>query len=331
MPIRVVHFGLGPIGAGVVHQVARRKGFKPVGGIDIDPAKVGKDLGIVAGLDRPLRLKVSDDPVKVIRQAKPDVVVLCTSSSLKGILPQLETVLNLKTPIVSTTEEMAYPFRSKRRLAKTIDELAKKAMVAVVGTGVNPGFIMDALPIALSGICERVDSIRIERIQDAGIRRLPFQRKIGAGLSKEEFGRQSQEGKIRHVGFRESIDMIADTFHWKLDRITDEVRPKIAVKKVSSAYAKVNKGFVSGIVQDGIGYRNGKALITLHLEAYLGAPDSHDATTIEGSPRLTMRVDGVHGDISTISMTVNAIPRILTAPPGLRSMRDLILPSFYSG
>ena len=148
-PIKVLHFGLGPIGAGVVKQVAERKGFKIVGAVDIDPAKAGRDLGVVAGVGRPLKVKVSDNATKAIKSSKPDVVVLCTSSSMKNTLPQMETILKLRVPIVSTTEELAYPTKANMRYARVIHQLAKKAKVAVLGTGVNPGFAMDALPITI--------------------------------------------------------------------------------------------------------------------------------------------------------------------------------------
>jgi hypothetical protein len=333
MPIRVMHFGLGPIGVGVLRQVATRKGFKAVGAIDIDPAKVGKDLGEIAGLDRKLGVKVTDDPVAAIKKAKPDVVVLCTLSSLRAIMPQLETVLKLRVPIVSTTEELAYPYYSNKPLARKIDALAKKAKVAVAGTGVNPGFVMDALPIALSGACERVDAIRIDRIQDASSRRLPFQKKIGAGLTVQQFQDKVAAGTVRHVGLTESVAMIADAFGWKMAKITDTIEPKVAERQVSSQFLTVEPGFVCGLIQDGIGTdKDGKALITLHMEAYLGAPESYDAVSIEGHPKLTSRVQGgFHGDVVTASITVNTIPKILAAPPGLRTMRDLSLPSYFSG
>jgi 4-hydroxy-tetrahydrodipicolinate reductase len=157
-PIGVLHVGLGPIGAAVARQVADRKGFRIVGAADIDPAKVGRDLGAVIGADRTLRIKVSGDVRKAIKSSKPDVVVLCTGSSLKGVLPQMEEILRLKVPIVSTTEELAYPTKGNMRYARAIHELAKRARVAVLGTGVNPGFVMDALPITLTGVCERVES-----------------------------------------------------------------------------------------------------------------------------------------------------------------------------
>ena len=331
-PIKVLHYGLGPIGIAVVNQVAQRKGFKIVGAVDIDPAKAGRDLGEVAALGRHLRVKVSDDPRKAIKSAKPDVVVLCTTSSLKSIVPQLETILKSRVPVVSTTEELAYPTRANLRYAREIHALAKKARVAVLGTGVNPGFAMDALPIMLSGACERVDAIRVDRIQDARVRRLPFQQKIGAGLTREQFERKVDDGSVRHVGLAESISMIADAFGWKLDRITDEIRPRIATSTVASEYLAVDPGYVCGIEQDGVGYRNGLPVVTLHMEAYLGAADPYDAVEITGSPALKMRVaGGIHGDIATASITVNSLPRVLDAAPGLHTMRDMPLPSFFGG
>lgn len=331
-PIRVMHVGLGPIGAGVVRQVAGRRGFRIVGAVDVDPLKAGRDLGEVAGLGRALRVKVSADVKKAIKAAAPDVVVLCTSSSLKSAVAQMEPILQLRVPIVSTTEELAYPTRGNLKYARAIHELAKKRRVAVLGTGVNPGFVMDALPIALTGVCERVEAVRIDRIQDARIRRLPFQQKIGAGLTREQFQRKVADGSVRHVGLAESVSMIADALGWKLDRITDEIEPKIATGTVASEMLAVDPGYVAGIVQDGVGYRNGAPVITLHMEAYLGAPESFDAVEITGSPALRMKIaGGVHGDIATASIVVNSLPKILEVAPGLHTMRDMPLPSFFGG
>ena len=331
-PIRVLHVGLGPIGAGVVRQVAGRKGFRIVGAVDIDPAKIGRDLGEVAGVGRALKVKVSDDPRKAIKAAKPDVVLLCTSSSMKTVLPQIEVILKSRVPIVSTTEELSYPTRANLRYARIVHGLAKKARVAVLGTGVNPGFVMDALPIMLTGVCERVDAIRVDRIQDARVRRLPFQQKIGAGLTREQFQKKVDDGSVRHVGLTESVSMIADALGWKLDRITDEIHPKIATATVASEFLAVDAGYVCGIVQDGVGYRGDEAAITLHMEAYLGAPESYDSVEIAGSPAITSKIaGGVHGDVATASIVVNSIPKVLEVAPGLHTMRDMPLPSFFGG
>ena len=329
MRIKVLHIGLGPIGAAVVRQVVTRKGLVIVGAVDIDPAKTGRDLGEVCGLGRRLRVKVTDDIARTIKVCKPDVAVLCTSSSLKKVIPEFEAVLKLKVPIVSTTEELAYPVKSNARAARRIDALARRARVAVLGTGVNPGFTMDALPIALTAVCERVDAIAVDRVQDASIRRLPFQQKIGAGLTRDEFMERVRNGTVRHVGLAESISMIADAMGWKLDRITDDIEPKMAGARVASQFLTVEPGRVCGLIQDGVGYVGGEPLIKLHMEAYLGAPESFDAVRIAGSPPLSMKIaGGVHGDIATASITVNSIPKLLEAAPGLRTMRDMALPSF---
>ena len=332
MNIRVMQVGLGPIGALVAQQIVSRKGFQLVGAVDVDPNKIGRDAGEVAEIGRRLRVKVTSDIRKTIRAVKPDVAVLCTSSSLKAVAAQIEEVLARRVPIVTTTEQAAYPAAHNRRLAKRLDEAARKARVAVLGTGVNPGFAMDALPIALTAACERVDRIEVHRVQDARIRRLPFQQKIGAGLTREQFQRQVDAGQVRHVGFAESIQMIADALGWPVDRVTDDVEPKVAEATVESELIAVDRGYVCGIVQQGIGYVKGDARITLRLEAYLGAPESYDWILIEGSPRISSRIEGgVHGDIATAAMAVNSIPAVITAAPGFRTMRDMRLPSFFGG
>jgi 4-hydroxy-tetrahydrodipicolinate reductase len=332
MPTKVMIMGLGPIGAGVARQLLSRSNFKIVAAVDIDPAKAGKDLGDVLGTGKRSGVTVVADAAAAIRKAKPQVAVLCTSSSLKRVWPQLEGVLRLKLPIVSTTEELAYPWFSNRLLARKIDAAAKKARVAVVGTGVNPGFAMDTLPITLTAICERVESVRVERVQDARIRRLPFQQKIGSGLTPEQFAEKVKDLSVRHVGLTESVAMIADALGWKLDRITDEIQPKIAQAPVESQFLKVAAGRVCGIVQDGIGYVAGESRIELHMQAYLGAPETYDRVRIEGSPRLDVKAyGGYHGDVATASITVNTIPNVLRAAPGLHTMRSLALPSFAGG
>ncbi len=332
MPTRVMIVGLGPIGAGVARQLLARRNFKLVAAVDIDPAKAGKDLGDVLGEKRRTGVKVTADVLAAIRKAKPQAAVLCTASSLKKLWPQLETVLKQRVPVVSTTEELSYPWFSNRPLARTIDACAKKAKVAVVGTGVNPGFAMDALPIALTAICARVDSVRIDRVQDARIRRLPFQQKIGAGLTPEQFAGKVKDLSVRHVGLTESVAMLADALGMKLDRVTDEIQPKLAREAVESQFLKVPAGRVCGLVQDGIGYVSGEPRIVLHMEAYLGAPETYDRVVVEGSPRLDVRAEGgYHGDVATVSITVNTIPKLLSAAPGLHTMRSLALPSFAGG
>jgi hypothetical protein len=330
--IRVMHFGLGSIGMAIVKQVAARKGLTIVGAVDVDPAKIGRDLGEVAKFDKPFGLKVQGEAAKALKAARPDIVIHATSSSLKKVLPEVEAILASKTAIISTTEELSYPGYTHIRQARRIHALAKKAKVAVLGTGVNPGYVMDSLPIMLTAVCERVDRVVVNRVQDARIRRLPFQQKIGAGLTTEQFQKKIHDGTVRHVGLTESIAMIADALGWPLDRITDDIQPKLASVTISSEFLAVDPGYVCGVIQDGVGYRNGDPVIRLHLEAYLGAPETYDTVEIEGSPMLSMKLaGGIHGDIATASIVVNSIPKLLAASPGLHTMRDLALPSFFPG
>ena len=293
--IRVLHVGLGPIGAAVVRQVAVRKGLKIVGAVDIDPAKVGHDLGEVTGTGRKLGVKVMEDLRKAIKASKPDVAVLCTSSSLKSVVPQFEQVLKLKVPIVSTTEELAFPTSGNNRWARAIHKAAIKGKAAVLGTGVNPGFTMDALPLALTAVCERVDAIEVDRVQDARIRRLPFQQKIGAGLTKAQFQAKVDNASVRHVGLAESISMIAHGLGWKIDRITDEIQPKIAAEGVASEFLAVDPGFVCGLVQDGTGYRDGKPVIRYFVSF------AHDDMKLKNDLMKLLRV--LRNDLSRYRMT----------------------------
>ena len=329
MGIRTLHVGLGPIGAAVAKQVAGRTGFTIAGAVDLDPEKAGRDAGEVMGLGRRLRVAVSDDLRHVLAKARPDVVLLCTSSSLERVMPDLEQILRARKPVVSTTEELAYPWYSQRRRAAAIDAWAKRGKAAVLGTGVNPGFVMDALPVMLTGACARVDRLTIHRVQDARHRRLPFQQKIGAGLTEAEFAARVKTGSVRHVGLTESIAMIAAALGWKLDRITDEIAPRMAAIPVHSHQLSVEAGRVCGLIQDGTGFRNGEPIIRLHMQAYLGAPESYESIDIAGEPPISMRIPaGVHGDIATTSVVVNMIPRVLAAPPGLHTMLTLPLPSW---
>jgi len=332
MTIRVIQVGLGPIGVGVLRQVMARPGFEVVAAVDIDPEKAGRDLGEVCGLGSEVGKRVESDLQSALARGEADIAVHCTGSSLAGILPQLETILGAGLPIVSTTEELSHPFYSQEPLAQQIDALARTVNVAVVGTGVNPGFAMDTLPIVLSAACERVDSITVDRVQDASQRRLPFQQKIGAGMEVEAFRDKVGRQEIRHVGLTESIAMIAAAFGWELERITDVIEPKIAEEPVASQFISVEAGQAAGLIQDGTGYSNGEPIIRLHMEAYLGAPESYDAVRIEGSPPLYSKVEGgIPGDITTASVTVNTLPRALAAPAGLKTMRDLPIPSWWSG
>ena len=327
-PIRVIQMGLGPIGQRTVAYLAERNGIELVGAIDIDPDKQGQDVGVLSGTES-LGVQVEAEAEAVL-QREADVVLLTTSSQFTQLKSQLESCIKAGKSVVSTCEELAFPFETDPELAVHIDQLAREHQVAVLGTGVNPGFLMDALPIFLTSVCRQVDRVLVERFQDASIRRLPFQQKIGAGLTPEEFEEKLQSGKIRHVGFSESIRMIAGALGWKLDKVEDIVAPVIAEKATGSQFIQVEVGQCAGLRQLGYGYLNGEQVITLELQAYLGHPEPRDTVTVYGDPEIHSNIaGGVNGDVATCSMVLNALQAVQNAAPGLRTMADVPLTHWY--
>ena len=322
--IRVIQFGIGVIGRGVTKVLARKGKMRIVGAIDL--ANVGKDLGEVAGIGRKLGVRISDDLAAVVRKGKPQVAIHTTSSSIKKVYPELESLVRAKVNVVSSCEELAYPYERAPGLAARLDRLAKEKGVTVLGTGVNPGFLMDAWPLFMTGVCADVKEIKATRVQDASKRRIPFQEKIGAGKTREEFQKLVRQGVIRHVGLPESVAMIAAGLGWKLDRVTEKIEPIIYRKTVKSGYLTVKPGIVAGVKQVGRGWRNGKPLITLNFEASIGAGESYDSVSVKGSPDMDVIVrGGTHGDIATAAILTNAVARILEIPPGLKTMKDLLI------
>jgi len=330
--IRAVQFGCGPIGCSVAKLASQRRDIELVGAIDIDKEKVGKDLGKVIGLDKPLGVIISDDADAVLSRTKPDIVLHTTSSWLKKVYSQLVMLIKAGVNIVSTAEELSFPWRKEPGLAADLDRLAKENKVTVLATGINPGFLMDTWPLAMTAVCQEVKRIRVARIQDASVRRLPFQKKIGAGCTPEEFRKLVDAGTLRHVGLAESIAMIAAGLRWELDDIRDEIEPIIAKSEVRSQYITVKPGQAAGVKQIGRGLKGGQELITLDFQAYLGARESYDAVYITGTPNMEVVIKGgTHGDIATAAIVVNAISRVMEAPPGLITMKDLPIVTCTAG
>ena len=324
--IRVIQVGIGVIGRGVTKALANKKDMKIVGAVDL--VEVGKDLGEIAGLGKKLGIKISKDLNEAKKPGKPNVAIHTTSSSMKKVYPELEKLIKSRINIVSSCEELSYPYQKNPALSARLDRLAKRYGVAVLATGVNPGFLMDAWPLFMSGVCTHVKEVKVSRVQDASCRRIPFQKKIGAGKTKREFHKWVYEGKIRHVGLPESVAMIAGGLGVKLDKITETIKPIIYPNPVKSNYITVKPGLVAGVKQVGRGWRKGKPLITLNFEASIGAGESYDSVSIKGTPNLDVIVKGgTHGDIATVAMLTNAASKILEIPPGLNTMKDLIISS----
>lgn len=328
--IKVMQIGLGPLGIKIANYINDKQSIETIAAVDINPDLSHKDLGTLAGLkESSVQIKNSIGEVENLSEV--DVVVLTTSSSLKAISKQIDPILDLGIPIVSTCEELTYPWDTDPDIANSLHKKATDNNVAIVSTGVNPGFLMDTLPAMLTGVCKKVQSINVNRIQDAHTRRLPFQKKIGAGLSIDEFEEKKSNGTLRHVGLTESMQFIADAVGWKLDRTEDIISPVITDKEVTTKDFNIPVGHAIGVRQEGRAFYKGEEKIKLIFEAAVGTGVSYDEVNIVGEPNITSRIDGgVHGDIATCSIVLNAIPNIINATPGLKTMKDLSIVSFVN-
>ena len=327
--IRTIQYGIGPIGASIVKLLREKESVDIVGAIDSDPAKIGKDLAEVVGAtDGPWGVRVSGDARGVLGQSA-DIVMHTTSSSLPKVMDQLLACLDVGSCVVSTCEELSYPYRTHPELAAKLDNAAKESGVALVGTGVNPGFVMDKLVITLAAVSQRVDHVRALRVVDASKRRLPLQKKIGAGMTVDEFRAKVKEGTIKHVGLPESVAMVADSLGLRVDEIRETIEPKVATDRIQTEFLTVEPGQAAGVHQIARGISEGQELIFMELQMYVGAKDPADTVELQGHPNISLVIPGgSHGDIATASVAVNSIPAILEAQSGLRTSRDLALGFF---
>ena len=322
--VRVVQFGCGPIGCSVIRYARTRPHIEVVGAIDIDAGLGGRDLGEVAGIDDKLGVLISAEADAILSQTKPDVVFLTTSSSLRVVYAEVVKCIEAGANVISTCEELAYPYRKEPQISADIDKKARDKGVTVLATGVNPGFVMDAWPLFMTGVCQQVKQIKAVRVQDASSRRGPFQKKIGAGCTLEEFNKLVASGTLKHVGLPESIAMIASGLGWELDEITESIEPVVAISRVKTDFVTVEPEQTAGVRQVGRGIRARDELITLEFEAYVGAPESYDAVYITGTPNLEVVIKGgTQGDVATAAITVNCVHRVMDAPAGLLTMKDL--------
>ncbi len=328
MKPRVVIYGVGAIGSAVAKVLIERR-IEVVGAVDISPAKVGRDLAEVAGLKEETGIVVKRTLSEALEPGEANVAVHTTGSYLREVLPQIEECIGSRLSVVSTCEELSYPYYKHPEVAKKIDEKAREAGVAVLGTGINPGFLMDLLPAVLTAPCIRVKEIRATRVINSAKRRAPFQRKIGTGLTRDEFREMIKRREITgHVGLAESIAMLAAALGLKLDEIIERPpEPVIAETALETPYASVEPGMVAGLRSVAEGLRGGKPIITLDFRAYAGADPEYDEVLVKGEPEINVRIHGgVHGDKGTVGMVANMVPTILKASPGLHTMIDLPAP-----
>ncbi len=316
-PVAVAQYGIGPIGAEIARLLLTKPWVKLVAAVDIDPKKIGKDVGEVIGLGKTVGVKVTPEV-----QGKPEVVCHSTGSRLREVQSQLKSLLERGCHVVSTCEELSFPL--DQAIRTDLQHVARAHNVTLLGTGVNPGFVMDKLPLTLTSVCQSIESIDIIRIQNASTRREPLQRKVGAGMTTAEFRAAVDSGKIKHMGLRESLMMVGNGLGVDFEKVSDEkIAPIVAEREVVTQYLKVAKGQVAGVHQTIEG--RGKIHVRLELRMYVGAEDvAADRVIVRGVPNLEMEIKGgVHGDRATAAMVVNAIPRVISARPGVLTMDDI--------
>jgi hypothetical protein len=320
--VRVAIVGLGAIGREVLKAVRSRPGLDLVAVADPAESLVGRDAGEVAG--------VGPCGVKIVASAEEafagevDVALVLTASGVADVVPIVEAASLRGVDIVSTCEDLSYADFATPELARKLDARARAGGITVLGTGVNPGFVMDRLPLTLAAACVRVDSVRVERVVDAAQRRAPLRRKVGADLTVKEFQEGVAAGRLGHRGLPESCALVGLGLGLRFDEITNTIEP--VVTSAANPRAGIAPGRVAGLRQSAVGKKNGRDVVRLDLEMSVAAPDPHDRVVIEGDPPLDVLVrGGTHGDRGTVGTTVSAIPAVVMASPGLKTVLDLPL------
>lgn len=328
-PVKVAVWGYGSMGSGMAGLVSRKAGAELVAIIDADPVKVG-----TAGAGG---VVVAADARRALAQTRPNVVLLATSSFLADVVGPIETALAAGAHVITIAEEMSEPWAADERLADRIDEAARRAGRTVLGTGVNPGFILDTLIIALTAVCQDVTRIEAHRINDLSPYGPTVLSTQGVGTTLEEFERGIREGKIfGHIGFPQSARLIARAVGWELDEVKEERVPIVSRTRRAARHVTVLPGQVAGCEHRVVGRGGGRDLIRLvHPQQVLPGAEgvaTEDHVHIQGTPEidLTIRPE-VPGGVATQAIAVNMIPKVMTARAGLLTMIDLPVPAAVLG
>lgn len=324
---RVALVGLGPIGIEVGKALAGREKIELLGAADPAPAIAGQALSELFGSPAVPNLEVDSAAGKLYARSagsrqKRDVVVLCTGSRLESVVSQIEEALEAGFHVVSTCEELSFPELRHAALGRRIARKATARGVGVLGTGVNPGLVMDRLTLAAAAACVRVDRVEVTRVVDAAKRRGPLRAKVGAGLSREEFAAGVASRKLGHVGLSESAAIIALGLGLPIHEITETIEPVIATRETDG----IAPGRVLGLQQIALVQAGDEPKVVLDLTMAVGVEDPADTIEIAGDPPVNVRVSGgFHGDRATVGCVVNAIPFVVNAPPGLHTVVTLPL------
>lgn len=336
--INVVIWGFGAMGKGIAEMLVTKQGVRICGVCDLNPSIVGKNfLDFIENTSKHPRVNVNNDIDYILSNQKIDVVLLATDSFTTKAYDKIKKVLEYGINVISTAEEMAYPKANEKELAKKIDLLAKEKNVTVLGTGINPGFVMDLLVIALTGVMTNVDHIAVERVNSLSPFGPTVMEEQGVGISLDEFNKRVAEGDLAgHVGFKESVSMISDALGVNLSNFTQDMKPILTNVDRVSKYGEAKKGSLAGIDMVAEGFVNEKVFINMkhpqQIEPQLEGIKTGDYITLKGTPNVNMSITPeIDGGIGTIAMCVNMIPHVLNANPGLKTMIDLPVPRAILG
>lgn len=331
-PVRVVQWGLGAMGGEIARMVAGRPGLRITGAIDSDPHKAGRDLSEVVGLAHRTGVSVQADPVGALMQARPDITLIATGSFVPDVWPQIRMAVEAGSNVICIAEEMAFPAAGHPQLAERMDELASAAGVTILGTGINPGFVLDTLIIALTGVCQEVELIRATRINDLSPFGPTVMRTQGVGTTPDQFQAGLEAGTIvGHVGFRESMHLIAHALGWRLDEIEEQRQPIVSRTERQTPHAHVRPGMVAGCRHTARGRSRGRVLIEMEhpqqVHPQAEGVQTGDYIRIEGRPPIDLAIrPEIPGGTGTVALATNMIPAVLRCGPGLMNMADMPVP-----
>jgi len=322
--IRVVQMGLGPIGQSCVKILSTRPGFELVGAVDIRPEWIGRDVAEICGVALPHPAHIFGTAEDLLKEIRPDAVLHTAGSRASTAFTQCRPWLEAGMAVVSSCEELLYPWHRAPEEADEMDALCRKSGGRILGTGVNPGFVLDVLPAVLSMVAASVRGVKGRRIVNASLRREPLQRKIGSGLPPEEFRRAWQEGKAGHAGFQESLLLLAHAFGWKVENLEETLEPVVAEKEIKTDFFHVPCGATRGLHQTVRAVTTCGFPIELDLVMALDEPNPGDSIELLSDPPLRLEVPGgVSGDLATVAALVHSIPRLLASSPGVRLSTEL--------
>lgn len=332
--IKVAVWGTGMMGTGLLGYILDRPNqIDLVGVIDRHPEKHGRTVGEVIG--RACDIPVTADFESVLAK-KPDVVCILTASNLHEISDQVEPALRCGANVIGIAETLAYPWATDPGWADRFDAIAKECGVSLLGTGINPGFVLDALPIALSSVALRVDRIEASRINDLSPFGPTVMESQGVGTTVEQFEAGLADGSIvGHIGFKESINLIGHAFGWNIDRIEETRAPIVSAVERETPVVKVAAGDVCGCRHVGWGYSGDELKIELihpqQIRPEAEGQDTGDYIKLIGDPNISLAIQPeIPGGKGTYASVGNYLPLIGSAAPGIVTVVDMPLPRFWA-